>query len=415
MLATWVLQLLIPNDHQQEVYCCFCSLRKAKASSLRHPAFPYGAVTPLTWPCDSLLNVPIAAGIYQHSPFWSCLWQRRLEQDGLRPDLTQRLCIFTREQKVRSGQQSADHHCVDAPRLPLLCLCPLFTSSCMSLEPLWACITLLGYTFLIRKAFTRGRGPIRNEDGRLTPELHVVLGAKGQPGPSGGGQECLQLTGGFLKHQRFECLWYSDQNDCGKDHSVPGETGSTLGEESRTPRPASIGPVGGLPAPPKLQPESTQSGPERHDGTSRPRLIIACLQRHSQTRQVLQATRTHGPFQIDKFEVRITADYSKDTTERRKAFLSTRPRLRHLAIKCDLFDPARMWIAKNGVSRDFYNPEDLRLFLDSFQIQIKESVTPNWSQDTMEDDGHIPSSGLENQARTGTIQIPVPEAENWKD
>ncbi|KAJ1217375.1 hypothetical protein NDU88_004969 [Pleurodeles waltl] len=136
-------------------------------------------------------------------------------------------------------------------------------------------------------------------------------------------------------------------------------------------------------------------GPKRSDGASRPWPIIACLLRHTQTRQILQTGRTHGPFRIDKFEVRITADYSKDTNERRKAFLTLRPRLRQLEMKYGLFDPARMWVTKNGVSRDFYNPKDLRLFLDSFQTQTKDPATPTRSQDTMEDDGHIPSSGLE--------------------
>ncbi|KAJ1202196.1 hypothetical protein NDU88_005997 [Pleurodeles waltl] len=65
-------------------------------------------------------------------------------------------------------------------------------------------------------------------------------------------------------------------------------------------------------------------GPKRQDGALRPRLIIAGLLRHSQTRQILQVAQTHGPFRMDKSEVRITADYSKDTTERRKAFLSLR-------------------------------------------------------------------------------------------
>ncbi|KAJ1193363.1 hypothetical protein NDU88_002661 [Pleurodeles waltl] len=136
-------------------------------------------------------------------------------------------------------------------------------------------------------------------------------------------------------------------------------------------------------------------GPKCQEGALRPRPIMACLLRHSQTRQILQVAQTHGPFEMDKFEGRITADYSKDTTERRKAFLSLRPRLRQLEIKYGLFDPSRMWITKNGVSREFYNPEDLRLFLDSFQTQTKQPDAPNWSQDTMEEDGHTPSPGPE--------------------
>ncbi|KAJ1139207.1 hypothetical protein NDU88_005582 [Pleurodeles waltl] len=116
-------------------------------------------------------------------------------------------------------------------------------------------------------------------------------------------------------------------------------------------------------------------GPKSPDGASRPCPIIACLLRHAQTRQLLQAARNHGPFRMEKYEIRITADYSKDTNECRKAFLALRPRLCQLEMKYGLFDPARMWVTKNGVSKDFYNPEDLRLFLDSFQHQPMDSIT----------------------------------------
>ncbi|KAJ1172954.1 hypothetical protein NDU88_004796 [Pleurodeles waltl] len=111
-------------------------------------------------------------------------------------------------------------------------------------------------------------------------------------------------------------------------------------------------------------------GPKCSDKSSRPRPIIACLLRHNQTRQILQAARSHGPFQIGQHDIRITADYSKDTNERRKAFLALSPRLQQLEMKYGLFDPARMWVTKNGVSKDFYNPEELRLFLDSFQFSV---------------------------------------------
>ncbi|KAJ1201719.1 hypothetical protein NDU88_005525 [Pleurodeles waltl] len=103
-------------------------------------------------------------------------------------------------------------------------------------------------------------------------------------------------------------------------------------------------------------------GPKRSDNSSRPRPIIACLLRHNQTRQILQVARSHGPLRVDQHEIQITADYSKETNERRKAFLALRPRLRKLEMKYGLFDPARMWVTKNGVSKDFYNPDELRLF-----------------------------------------------------
>ncbi|KAJ1112231.1 hypothetical protein NDU88_000499 [Pleurodeles waltl] len=61
-------------------------------------------------------------------------------------------------------------------------------------------------------------------------------------------------------------------------------------------------------------------GPKRSCNPSRPRPIIACLLRHNQTRQILQAAHKHGPFQMDQHDIRITADYSKETNDRRKAF-----------------------------------------------------------------------------------------------
>ncbi|KAJ1107206.1 hypothetical protein NDU88_004599 [Pleurodeles waltl] len=85
-------------------------------------------------------------------------------------------------------------------------------------------------------------------------------------------------------------------------------------------------------------------GPKHADTSLRPRPIIACLLRHNQTRQILQTAGSHGPFRIGKHDIRITADYSKDTNEHRKAFLSLRPRIRQLEMKYGLFDPARIWV-----------------------------------------------------------------------
>ncbi|KAJ1213434.1 hypothetical protein NDU88_001071 [Pleurodeles waltl] len=47
-------------------------------------------------------------------------------------------------------------------------------------------------------------------------------------------------------------------------------------------------------------------------------------------------------FKEHKDWIRMTADFSKETSERRKAFLALRPRLRQLEIKFGLFEPARM-------------------------------------------------------------------------
>ncbi|KAJ1196260.1 hypothetical protein NDU88_000131 [Pleurodeles waltl] len=67
------------------------------------------------------------------------------------------------------------------------------------------------------------------------------------------------------------------------------------------------------------------------------------------------------------YEVRITEDFSKEINDRRKAFLSLRPRLWQLDVKCGLFDPTQMWIIKNRTSREL---EDLRLFLDTLYPQV---------------------------------------------
>ncbi|KAJ1110483.1 hypothetical protein NDU88_007834 [Pleurodeles waltl] len=110
-----------------------------------------------------------------------------------------------------------------------------------------------------------------------------------------------------------------------------------------------------------------------------------------------QRERNHGPFRIDQHEIRITANYSKETNERRKAFLALRPRLRKLEMKYGLFDPARMWVTKNGVSKDFYNPDELRLFLDSFQPQPMDSLNTDSEHDIVggSDRAETPHSGIE--------------------
>ncbi|KAJ1139262.1 hypothetical protein NDU88_005637 [Pleurodeles waltl] len=54
-----------------------------------------------------------------------------------------------------------------------------------------------------------------------------------------------------------------------------------------------------------------------------------------------------------------------------------------------------MWVTKNGVSKDFYNAEELRLFLDSFQHQPMDSTTSTQPQDTSGDNSGIPPPGSE--------------------
>ncbi|KAJ1188882.1 hypothetical protein NDU88_005639 [Pleurodeles waltl] len=97
-------------------------------------------------------------------------------------------------------------------------------------------------------------------------------------------------------------------------------------------------------------------GPRRPGTDAHPRPIIACLLRHAQSRQLIQKARTQGPCQLDGHTIRILADFSKETSERRRAFLALRPHLRQLEVKYGMFDLARMWITKNDASKDFYDP-----------------------------------------------------------
>ncbi|KAJ1132109.1 hypothetical protein NDU88_010438 [Pleurodeles waltl] len=83
-------------------------------------------------------------------------------------------------------------------------------------------------------------------------------------------------------------------------------------------------------------------GPKKQDGNGRPRSIIACLLRHGQAWQLLQAARAQGPLKLGTTEIRLSADFSKETVDRRRAFISLRPRLRYLDVKYGLFEPARI-------------------------------------------------------------------------
>ncbi|KAJ1216266.1 hypothetical protein NDU88_003870 [Pleurodeles waltl] len=71
-------------------------------------------------------------------------------------------------------------------------------------------------------------------------------------------------------------------------------------------------------------------GSRRPDTDTYPRPIIACLLRHTQARQLIQRARTQGPCQLDGHSIRMSADFSKETSERRRAFLALCPRLRQI-------------------------------------------------------------------------------------
>ncbi|KAJ1110501.1 hypothetical protein NDU88_007852 [Pleurodeles waltl] len=83
--------------------------------------------------------------------------------------------------------------------------------------------------------------------------------------------------------------------------------------------------------------------PKRPDASARPRTIIACLLRHTQARQIIQRAHAHGSCQMDGKKIRLRVDFSKETSERRRAFLVLRPTLRQMEVKYGLFEPVKMW------------------------------------------------------------------------
>ncbi|KAJ1165164.1 hypothetical protein NDU88_005593 [Pleurodeles waltl] len=115
-------------------------------------------------------------------------------------------------------------------------------------------------------------------------------------------------------------------------------------------------------------------GPKRQDGKGRTRPITAWEG---------SSTTTDSPLRLGTLEIQISAPFSKETDERRRSFLALHPRLRHLDVKFSLFEPARMWITKNGESRTFYDPKDLRTFLEGLHDQTQSmETTVQTTQDT---------------------------------
>ena len=94
-------------------------------------------------------------------------------------------------------------------------------------------------------------------------------------------------------------------------------------------------------------------------------------------RQLLTVARSHSPYDHEGHEIRIAADFSCETNDRRKEFLALRPQFHQLDIKYGLFDPDRMWITKDGRSKDFFDPDDLCLFLEGLTSQAIGTATMN--------------------------------------
>ncbi|KAJ1156894.1 hypothetical protein NDU88_009611 [Pleurodeles waltl] len=58
-------------------------------------------------------------------------------------------------------------------------------------------------------------------------------------------------------------------------------------------------------------------GPPHKATSDKPRPIIACFLRHEKAQQVLSAAKTQGPASLDCHEIRVSADFSRLTNEKR--------------------------------------------------------------------------------------------------
>ncbi|KAJ1192315.1 hypothetical protein NDU88_001626 [Pleurodeles waltl] len=87
-------------------------------------------------------------------------------------------------------------------------------------------------------------------------------------------------------------------------------------------------------------------GPLHRATPDKSRPIIACFLRHEQGCQTMLAGKSQGSYSLEGHEIRVAADFSRPTNEKRKAFLALRPQLRNLEIKYGLFEPARLAMAR---------------------------------------------------------------------
>ncbi|KAJ1151761.1 hypothetical protein NDU88_004541 [Pleurodeles waltl] len=71
--------------------------------------------------------------------------------------------------------------------------------------------------------------------------------------------------------------------------------------------------------------------------------------------QLLLAAQSHCLFRTEGYEIRITADFSKETNDRQKAFLSLRSQIHQLDVKYGLFDRQGCGSPKMGCPRTFMN------------------------------------------------------------
>ncbi|KAJ1164149.1 hypothetical protein NDU88_004594 [Pleurodeles waltl] len=122
----------------------------------------------------------------------------------------------------------------------------------------------------------------------------------------------------------------------------------------------------------------------------RTRPTIACFLCHDQVQQLLTATPAHGPYDFEGRELWIAPGFSQDTNDKRRGFLALRTQLQQMDIKFGLFEPASMWITKNGTSKHFYDPQALHCFLNDL-LQQPMDPSSNTAQPLHARKKHLPT------------------------
>ncbi|KAJ1171341.1 hypothetical protein NDU88_003204 [Pleurodeles waltl] len=113
-------------------------------------------------------------------------------------------------------------------------------------------------------------------------------------------------------------------------------------------------------------------GPPHKASTNKPRPIIACFLHHEQAHQVISTAKTLQPISLDGHEIRVAADFSRLTNDRRRAFLALRPQLRSLDIKYGLFEPAKLY---NEDIMERMGPCTFVFFLFFYKLVIMDRST----------------------------------------
>ncbi|KAJ1155424.1 hypothetical protein NDU88_008154 [Pleurodeles waltl] len=246
---------------------------------------------------------------------------------------------------------------------------------------------------------TGGCGLATGDDGRLTLELCVAAGAGQRRGRLGSCEDCHPrperpcircVLAGRLEEGPSSKLIDQDYRSCRENVCFFGFLERTEGSDIKSFLQNMLPTLTGLTFDPPMEFQRVHHlGPSRQDGASRP--PNHCLS----PGPLLLVAHSHGSFRTERYKVRIATDFSKVTNNCRKAFLSMRPLLSQLDVKNSLFQSAQMWITKNGKSKDFYEPEDLRLFLDNLLAQVMDRTSLDWLLgQTTDPQGILPSHAL---------------------